>query len=287
MFMHIHSNRTNKQEQLDRYREKIMIRLDELLEHENEINIIYLRVSTQDRQEEEQQLPEIIKEFNLDVGKCLIIRSRESAFNMKKDNTRIFNIIKEIIFSEEYEAYKKNIFVWNLNRIYRNRVKLVDFCLKIKERETSVFSVRQKVLSDCLKYDGMVRDLMYYAMLQMYGQSAQDESENKSADVKKSMRWLNGRPFSRTGKMLGRRFRDLDGKKIKMTPQQKDALEMSLIKLITKGKSYSQIKTLFAEKKRIILTSSYLSSITKKYIKGDDCVKNYEELSNRYNSRDK
>lgn len=212
------------------------------------LDIIYLRVSTKDKQEELDQLPKILERFVLNEKRCLIIKSRESAFQIKKDNSRVFNIVKDIIKLEEFKDIEKRIYVWHLNRLYRNREKLVDFGLEVRKINTKILSVRQKILSDCLKYDPPMNDIMYYMVLQMYGQSAQEESENKSNDIKKSLHKENGRTFSNKGKLYGKKIKTTSGKKI-TDVELLDKIERSVYLANTKKKmSYREIQKALEEK---------------------------------------
>lgn len=251
---------------LEDQRELYIKKAKTLIKKYKKLNIIYLRVSTKDKQEELNQLPEISNAFNLELKECLIIQSRESAFQLKKDNFRIFNTVKEIIAMEEFEDIEKKLYVWHLNRIYRNREKLVDFGLDIKKCNAMIFSVRQKILSDCFKYPPPMNEIIYYLMLQLYGQSAQEESENKAQDLLKSLnKKADGRTYTYKGNLYGKKFKTIKGKNV-TDPKEVDKIEKTILLGLKKNVPYRTIKERIKEIMKVNVSMGTISNLKNKHL---------------------
>lgn len=245
--------------------EDITNKVETLIKKYNKLHIIYIRVSTKMNQNEKNQLPYILKKFKLDKDKCIIFRAKESAYQLKKDNMRFFNVIVETIKNKKYKDVDKFLYVWHINRIYRNREKLVKFGLSVKDHKTKILSVRQSALSECLKYPAPMNDIIYYLMLQLYGQSAQEESENKGKDLLKSLTMKNGKLHTNKGRIFGNKLRTTTGKKIKWKVNDLINLEKAIYKRIVKKVSYRKIIELVAEKKQIKISMGYLTNLKNKY----------------------
>ena len=94
-------------------KQKILNQASELIEEYERLDIIYIRVSTNDKgQDEEDQLPHIINTFNLDKDRCIIIQSKESAYQKTKQKTRDFQIIEQLISMEEYLVQPLELIFW-------------------------------------------------------------------------------------------------------------------------------------------------------------------------------
>ncbi|MGH2643953.1 MAG: recombinase family protein, partial [Chitinophagaceae bacterium] len=130
-----------------------------------------------------------------------------------------------IIFKEQNSAWKENvkrpefegvismiksrklnsIYVWNLDRIYRNRKKLIEFLTLCRNYGTRVFSFNQQWLDSIQQMDAPFNEIIFDLMLQIIGWIAEDESTTKSKRVKMAVRVRNGHTVSYKGNKWGRK----------------------------------------------------------------------------------
>lgn len=136
----------------------------------------YIRTSTTE-QTPELQIQDILSIVQL--SECDIFKEKQSAW---KENTvrPEFNKIISLIKQNKVES----LYVWSLDRIYRNRKRLVEFLRFCKVYKTNVFSYNQKWLDNLQQMDAPFNEIMYDFMLQILGWIAEDESTLKSNRVK-------------------------------------------------------------------------------------------------------
>ena len=251
----------------DRYRERILERARYLIDTVERLDIIYKRVSTKNKgQDEEDQEEPILEEFGLDKDKCLVIEAKESAYQLDKQKYRRLNIIPELC--ELYPEFDKVLYLWHLNRLYRRRNLQYNF---IKENNNKyrlkVYTVKQKFLLELSKRKDSMSSFIYDIMLMTFGYLAEAESEDKSENVKKSYHLKNGRIYTNKNRLVGRKLKSIDGKKLKLTHEQLDRIEQYIIKRIKKGTKYQALIDYFAAKHNIKISLGYISNIKKKYMK--------------------
>ncbi|MCA9460213.1 MAG: recombinase family protein [Nanoarchaeota archaeon] len=148
---------------------------------------IYLRVSTKE-QSEEEQLPLILKEFDLNLDDVVIFRDEVSAWNLDKESKRKeFLELKKQIFSQKISL----LYIWDLDRLYRNRLKTKEFFTICEAYKCKIYSVNQKWLNEFQELKNQFPDNFKFLidnihglLLDVYSQSAQDESDRKSKRVK-------------------------------------------------------------------------------------------------------
>ena len=101
------------------------------------VNLIYIRVSNEN-QDETQQLKPIIKEFNLIEYK--LIYEKQSAFKEEKENKRegLKELKKEIATRKH-----KRLYVFALDRLFRNRLKQKEFMEYLKVYDVELYSYSQ------------------------------------------------------------------------------------------------------------------------------------------------
>lgn len=249
----------------DRYREDVLDRAKFLIEQYQRLDIIYKRVSTKTKgQDENDQEDPILEEFNLDKDKCLIIEAKESAYQLKKQKYRRLNIIPEIC--KLYTEYEKTLYLWDLNRLYRRRELQYNFIKNnLKNYGLKVFAKRQTFLVELSKRKDSISSFMYDIMLMTFGYMAEEESATKSANVKKSYHKKNGRTYTNKNRLVGRKLRDMQGKKLKLNAAQLDKIEQHIIKCIKAGKTYVEIINIFA-KNNIKVSMGYINNIKNKYM---------------------
>ena len=162
--------------------------------------IIYLRASREE-QNPQNQLRDIL---NLKPQDYQILEEKKSAF-------------KETTIREEFEKIKKlieqkqitDLYVWDWDRIYRNRKKLKSFFALCKQQGVRVHSYRQQWLEKFHNQDfppGMefIKEMVYGIFVELLGYMAEDESKKKSERVKAAIRIDNGIVRSYKGNKWGR-----------------------------------------------------------------------------------
>lgn len=229
----------------------------------NKLQIIYIRVST-DKQEELDQIKDIVRTFNLTPKECILVKAKESAFQIDKQDKRKFNIIKDII--EEFKVIDKEVFFWDLDRIYRRRLLQVEFFQYASKNNCKIFSYRQKFLHNIKSMGGDFGDVMYEFMISIFGYLAEEESKKRGDRLKKSLTPVGTRLVTNKKRLFGNKLKDSKGKKIKLNAEQITTLEKTINELINKGYTYRNIQKLLLEKKDIKVSVGYLTKIKKKYL---------------------
>lgn len=158
---------------------------------------IYLRTSTEE-QNPENQLKDCL---NINkYGDYELIEEKQSAF---KDKNRIkFNEVLKLIKQRKVN----HLIVWDLDRIYRNRKKLIEFFELCKIYNCKIHSFRQEWLEELHKIPEPFNEIMFNLMLQIMGWLAEEESIKKSDRVKNAIRKnKKGITISRKGNKWGRK----------------------------------------------------------------------------------
>jgi len=139
--------------------------------------IIYIRTSTTD-QTPENQIDYIVSTFNLDVDNCLIYKEQESAW--KKDSLRpiLENALKKA------RQVKVNVFLWDYDRLYRNRKQVVSTVKSYAQLGIHIRSARQIWLDEILKAPSPWNEIMFDLSLNIVGWIGEEESQKKSERVK-------------------------------------------------------------------------------------------------------
>jgi len=164
-------------------------------------NIIYIRTST------EEQTPELqLKDCNalankLNLSEYEIVSDKQSAW---KDN------IEREGFDKLVEAIKrkevKTLICWDLDRLYRNRKRLIEFFQFCKIYNCKIYSARQDWLESLNKIQAPFNEIMFDLMLQIMGWLAEEESSKKSMRVKNAVVKKAGQEtISYKGKKWGRK----------------------------------------------------------------------------------
>lgn len=161
------------------------------------MNIIYIRTSTED-QEPENQIKDCEKICN---GEYTLFQEKQSAF---KDNIEreVFENAKKLIKTGKV----RHFIVWDLDRIYRNRIKLKEFFAFCKIYNCKIHSFNQQWLEELNKIPEPFNEIMHELMLNLMGWLAEDESKKKSDRVKLAVRKVEGKPTkSYKGNKWGRK----------------------------------------------------------------------------------
>ena len=159
------------------------------------IDIIYLRTST-DEQSPENQLEDVKKIASKDAR---VITETQSAW---KDNNRPkFNLIISKIKKREI----KNIYVWDLDRLYRNRKKTMDFFQLCNLYKCKIHSYRQEWLRTFNSITPPFDEIMHDLLLNIMSWLSEEESNKRSDRVKASIKYIEGVAYSKKGNKWGRK----------------------------------------------------------------------------------
>lgn len=138
------------------------------------MKIIYLRTST-----EEQNPKNQLRDCLTLAGKdSKIYEEKQSAW--KEKDRPIFESIKREIKSGKI----KEIYVWDLDRLYRNRKKLIEFFEFCKMYKCQINSFRQQWLNQFNTIPEPFNEIMQDLMIQIMGWMGEEESKKKSQRVK-------------------------------------------------------------------------------------------------------
>jgi len=161
--------------------------------------IIYLRTST------EEQSPRNQLEACEDLAKKLKLQDYqilEDKISGWKDLEReSFETIRKSIQKQEV----KYLICWDLDRLYRNRKKLIEFFEFCKIYNCKIYSARQEWLENLNKIQEPFNEIMHSLMLQIMGWLSEEESNKKSERVKLAIRKKDGKTYSKFGSKWGRK----------------------------------------------------------------------------------
>jgi len=160
--------------------------------------IIYIRTSTLE-QSPELQLKDISTITPLDDG--MIYKEQLSAWCEN---------VKRVVFEDILKLIKKHkasdLYVWDLDRIYRNRKRLQEFFILCKSYNCKIHSYRQKWLEDINSIPEPFNEIVNDLLISVFGWIAEEESNKKSERIKLAVRKKTGKKTkSYKGKKWGRR----------------------------------------------------------------------------------
>lgn len=160
-------------------------------------NYIYTRSSTEG-QSPELQLSDI--ESLHPPHDAIVIREQQSAWKDNVKRPELDHLIG-LIKSRKIDT----LFVWSLDRLYRNRIKLKSFLALCHSCGVKVVSYRQQWLQQIQTIPAPWNDIVYDLMLSVIGWLAEDESSLKSDRVKMAVRKKETGTYSYKGKRWGRK----------------------------------------------------------------------------------
>ena len=162
------------------------------------MNVLYIRTSTE-LQEPELQIADLNSICN--EKECLIMSEQKSAWRENVIRPE-FEKIKQLISTRKIQ----NLYVWDLDRLYRNRLSLMDFFLTCKIHGCKVHSFNQQWLETIHEIQYPFNDIMLDLLINLLGWLGQEESEKKSARVKMAVRRNDNKPtLSYKGNRWGRK----------------------------------------------------------------------------------
>lgn len=168
--------------------------------NEGKKKVAYIRCSTPE-QEPQLQLRDITTSFKLENGGFQVFEENKSAWkeNVKRPE---FDKLK----SEIMKGKVSELFVWDVDRIFRNKNRLVEFFTLCKIYQTSIYSYRQKWLNEIQKMPPPFNQIVFDFMLSFLAWVAEDESNKKSERVKMAIVRKEGKPtVSYKGSKWGRK----------------------------------------------------------------------------------
>ena len=138
------------------------------------IKIIYLRTSTEEQNPQNQlrDCKTLVKED------YEVIEEKQSAFK-DKDRPK-FEGIKERIKKKGISK----LICWDLDRLFRNRKKLIEFFEFCKIYNCKIDSYRQQWLNELNSMPEPFNEIMHTLMIQIMGWLAEEESKKRSDRVK-------------------------------------------------------------------------------------------------------
>jgi DNA invertase Pin-like site-specific DNA recombinase len=162
------------------------------------MRIIYIRTSTTE-QTPELQLTDISTLVNLD--ECICFKEQESAYKIDVNRPE-FEKIKALINKRQVS----DIYVWHLDRLFRNRKRLIEFLLICKMNSVIIHSYKQIWLESLNRIPEPFNEMVYDMMIQIFGFIAEEESSTKSARIKNAIRRSeSGKTKSHKGNIWGRK----------------------------------------------------------------------------------
>jgi len=166
--------------------------------------VIYIRTSTVDQNPLNQLRDcESIRPKDKKIDTFIDYYLLEDKQTAWKDN------IERPSFEKLREGIKNNkvkyLIVWDLDRIYRNRKRLITFFAFCKLHNCKIYSYRQKFLNQLNDIPEPWNEILHDMMVQVMGWMAEDESDKKSQRVKSAIRKRKGKTYSYKGNQWGRK----------------------------------------------------------------------------------
>jgi DNA invertase Pin-like site-specific DNA recombinase len=161
------------------------------------------------------------------LDECTCLKEQESAY--KNDvNRPEFDRIKALINKKQVS----DIYVWHLDRLFRNRKRLIEFLLLCKMNSVIIHSYKQIWLESLSRIPEPFNEMVYDMMIQIFGFIAEEESSTKSARIKNAIRRSDsGKTKSHKGNVWGRK------------PFSKQIIK-KVLEYRTEGKSIREIASL-------------------------------------------
>lgn len=159
------------------------------------VKILLIRTSRTDQNPKNQ-----IKDTKTLIdGEYKLIEEQQSAFkdNVKREK---FEEVKSLIKSGKVT----DLYVWDWDRIVRNRKKLKEFFEFCKVHNCKIHSHRQQWFEELHKIPEPFNEMMHDLSLNLMGWMAEDESRKKSERVKASIRIKDGKLISYKGAKWGK-----------------------------------------------------------------------------------
>lgn len=173
---------------------------------------VYIRVSTEEQTSENQ-----ISEIETISGKeYSLYQDKQSAWKDNKERQEFERLKKDIQNNRVRELY-----VWDWDRLFRNRKKLKEFFQFCAMYKCQIHSFRQAFYEDFYKIPAPFNEIVQNIVLDLLGWIAEDESNKKSARVRLAIRKVNGITKSYRGNKWGRKALKVEKEVLKLHNQGK------------------------------------------------------------------
>jgi len=160
--------------------------------------VIYLRTSTEEQNPQKlEACQQLTQKLNLQDYEVF----EDKVSGWKELERKNFNEIKKAIEKTQV----KYLICWDLDRLYRNRKKLIEFFEFCKIYNCKIYSVRQDWLESINRIQEPFNEIMHSLMLQIMGWLAEEESNKKSERVKLAIKKKDGETYSKFGNKWGRK----------------------------------------------------------------------------------
>lgn len=156
---------------------------------------VYIRTSTDD-QEPENQIKEIETVSGADY---VLFQDKQSAWKDNKDRED-FEKLKAII----KKTNGGDLYVWDWDRLFRNRKKLKEFFKFCTIYKCKIHSFRQSFYEAFYTIPAPFDEIMQELFLNLLGWMAEDESTKKSQRVRAAVRKKGSKTVSYKGNKWGR-----------------------------------------------------------------------------------
>ena len=208
---------------------------------------IYIRTSTDD-QNPENQLKDCLDINN--YGEYEIIEDKVSGW--KELDRKGFDKLKTLVMGGKIE----HIIVWDLDRLYRNRKKLIGFFNLCQMKRVHIHSYRQEWLEQLNTIPSPFNEIMHNLMLQIMGWIAEEESNKRSERVKSAQRVKEGVTYSYKGNKWGRK--SLSAQKRNKIIEMKDLSIRTIAQNVgcSVGVVHKVLKEFEEQKKELNMSSS-------------------------------
>jgi len=166
--------------------------------------VIYIRTSTKEQNPLNQLKDcESIRPVNQKTEtfvKYTLLEDQQSAWRENKDREAFEKLLKLIKTRKV-----RNVIVWDVDRVYRDRKKLISFFVLCKAYKCKIYSYRQRWLEEINKIPEPWNEIVNDLMIQIFGWIAEDESNKKSDRIKAAIRIKKGKKVSYKGNKWGRK----------------------------------------------------------------------------------
>jgi len=161
--------------------------------------IIYLRTSTEEQNPENQLKDCEALAQRLNLIDYDVIKDKISGW--KEIEREGFDNLKKAISNKQVD----NLLCWDLDRLFRNRKRLIAFFEYCKAYDCKIYSFRQDWLESINKITPPFNEIVHSLMLQVMGWLSEEESNKKSERTKNAVRREQGVTRSYKGNKWGRK----------------------------------------------------------------------------------
>ena len=160
----------------------------------HKIDLIYLRTSTE-MQNPQNQLKDCL---SIAPEGAQVYEEKQSAWKDHINSRPVFNEICKLIKSGKVGS----VTVWDMDRIYRKRLKTVEFMQMCRQLGVVVNSHRQPYFKAIENIPSPWNDIVRDQMIQILGWLAEEESNKKSERVRAAYQNHDGKKWGRPSNEL-------------------------------------------------------------------------------------